>query len=307
MNPNKKEGKMPVNIGASVRARLLNIAKGSGQDYNRVLIRYAQERLLYRISVSPYRNNFILKGALLFITYKMPNLRPTKDIDFLFRGTQEDKEGIKTIVGEVVAVTIEDGITFDPKTIAVESIAEEAAYGGLRVSVQCSVGGARNVLQVDIGFGDRIVAGPIDIEYPVLLDLPAPRIKAYSLDSAIAEKLEAIVRFNVVTSRMKDFYDVIYFAKHHRFRADTLAQAIALTFKTRGTTIVDRSVIFGDAYRGDSGRQTQWSAFHATNHLIGVGSFSDAIDFMQQFLEPILVDPKRYTLWDPETFRWQLR
>lgn len=307
MSPKKEMDKHAINVGASVRARLLNIAKKSGQDYNRVLIRYAQERLLYRFSVSHYRNNFILKGALLFITYKMPDLRPTKDIDFLCRGVMNDIEGIKSVMKEVAAITMEDGVTFESTSITVEPIAEQAEYGGLRASIWCSIGGARNVLQIDLGFGDKITAGPLDIEFPVMLDFPAPHIKVYSLESAIAEKFEAIVRLNVVTSRMKDFYDLVHLAQHQAFSADVLAEAIELTFKTRGTPLPDRQLIFSVAFKSDVNKETQWTAFHATYRLTPVGSFRDAIGLIERFLEPILVDPKPYSGWQPDVFRWQMR
>ena len=307
MSPKKEMDKHPTNVGASVRARLLNIARKSGQDYNRVLIRYAQERLLYRFSVSHYRSNFILKGALLFLTYNMPDHRPTKDIDFLCLGVKNDIDGIKSVMEAVAAITVEDGVTFDSTTIAVEPIVEQAEYGGLRASIRCSIGAAKNVLQIDVGFGDKITAGPLDIEFPVMLDFPTPHIKVYSLESAIAEKFEAIVRLNVVTSRMKDFYDLAHLAQHQAFSADVLAEAIELTFNTRGTPLPDRQMIFSDAFKSHSNKETQWTAFHATNKLTPVGSFRDAIGLIERFLEPILVDPKPYSRWQPDQFRWQVR
>lgn len=305
MSPNKDQ---PVtNIGASVRARLLNIAKKTGQDYNRVLIRYAQERLLYRLSVSQYRGNFILKGALLFLAYDIPNHRPTKDIDFLGHGVTNEINRIKTVIEEVTAIGVEDGVTFDHSTIIVEPIAEQTEYGGLRVSIRCSVGGARNVLQVDVGFGDRITAGPLDVDFPTMLDFPAPNISVYSLESAIAEKFEAIVRLNIATSRMKDFYDLVHLAKHQAVGAGTLAEAIRLTFSTRGTPLPDCEKIFSDAFMSDNPKETQWIAFHRTNNLTPVGSFRDAIGLIEQFLGPILVNPKPFSRWHPDLFQWQVR
>ena len=303
MSPNKN--KPVTNIGASVRAQLLNIARKSGQDYNRVLIRYAQERLLYRFSVSDYRTNFILKGALLFLTYDMPDHRPTKDIDFLGHGVTNEIEGIKSVIEEVTAIVVEDGVTFDHSTIVVETIAEQTEYGGLRVSMQCSVGGARNVLQVDVGFGDRIIAGPLDVDFPTMLDFPAPHLSVYSLESAIAEKFEAIMRLDIATSRMKDFYDLVHLAKHQALGAGTLAEAIRLTFSTRGTPLPEREMIFSDSLRYDNTKETQWIAFHRTNKLTPVGSFRDAIGLIEQFLGPILVDPKLHSRWQPDLFQWQ--
>jgi predicted nucleotidyltransferase component of viral defense system len=127
MSPNKD--KPVTNIGASVRARLLNIAKKTAQDYNRVLIRYAQERLLCRLSVSQYRGNFILKGALLLLTYDIPDHRPTKDIDFLGRAVTNEINRIKSVIEEVTAIVVDDGVTFDHSTIIAEPIAEQTEYG----------------------------------------------------------------------------------------------------------------------------------------------------------------------------------
>jgi predicted nucleotidyltransferase component of viral defense system len=306
MIPPRRRDKAPTNLGASVRARLLNIARKEGIDYNRILIRYAQERLLYRISISPYCDNFILKGALLFLSYGMSDLRPTKDMDFLGRGVQSDVEAIRSIMEEIAAEIVDDGVVFDSSKIAVEQIAEQAEYGGLRASLACSVGGARNILHVDVGFGDRITAGPIEVDFPVMLDFPVPRVKVYSLESAIAEKFEAIVRLNVVTSRMKDFYDLVHLAGHHPFQARVLAEAIRVTFSTRGTPLADRKLILTNTYRNDHSREAQWMAFHATNKLPPVRSFGEALALIERFLEPILVfDPTPDLRWMPDQLRWQ--
>lgn len=237
----------------------------------------------------------------------MPDHRPTKDIDFLGHGVTNEIDGIKSVIEEVTAIVVEDGVTFDHSTIVVEPIAEQTEYGGLRVSIRCSVGGARNVLQVDVGFGDRITAGPLDVDFPTMLDFPAPHISVYSLESAIAEKFEAIVRLNIATSRMKDFYDLVHLAKHQALGAGTLAEAIRLTFSTRGTPLPDREMIFSDSFKSDNTKETQWTAFHRTNKLTPVGSFRDAIGLIEQFLGPILVDPKPYSRWQPDLFRWQMR
>ena len=306
MSPPRGKEKAPTNLGASVRARLLNIARKESIDYNRILIRYAQERLLYRISISPYCDNFVLKGALLFLSYGMSDLRPTKDMDFLGRGIQSDVEAIRSIMEEIAAEAVDDGVVFDSSKIAVERIAEQAEYGGIRVSIGCSVGGARNILHVDVGFGDRITAGPVEVDFPVMLDFPAPRVKVYSLESAIAEKFEAIVRLNVVTSRMKDFYDLVHLAGHHSFQARVLAEAIRVTFSTRGTPLADRRLILTDTYRNDHSRQAQWMAFHATNRLTPVRSFGEALALIEHFLEPILVDPTPDLRWMPDQLQWQM-
>jgi hypothetical protein len=175
MSPVKVKRKQVSNIGASVRTRLLNIAKKGHQDYNRVLIRFAQERLLYRFSVSRYRGNFILKGVLPYLAYAMSHHSPTKDVDFLGHAVTNDLEEIQGLLKEIVGTHVDDAVVFDPATVVVERITDEAEYGGARTSVWCSVGGIELPLQIDVGFGDRIVGGPIDIDFPVMLDFPHRR------------------------------------------------------------------------------------------------------------------------------------
>lgn len=307
MSPKRTEVEAVTNIGASVRARLLNIARKSDRDYNRILVQYAQERLLYRLSISRYRENFVLKGALLFLIYDMPHHRPTKDIDLLGEAIDSDVAVMREMVKEVTAIMVNDGVMFDPATIVVRRIAEQAEYGGTRISLHSFVGDARIVLQIDVGFGDKIVEGPLEVEYPVLLDYPAPHIKVYSLESAIAEKFEAIVRLNVVTSRMKDFYDIVYLAQHHIFKSGVLAEAVEVTFENRGTPLADRRIIWSDEFKNDDQREKQWNAFHTTNKLSKVGSIADIVEMLKAFLEPILVDHEQYSQWQPDRFCWQER
>ena len=309
MNPKKTKGKTVTNIGASVRARLLNIARKSNRDYNRILIQYAQERLLYRFSISRYRDNFILKGALLFLTYDMPQHRPTKDIDFLGKAVKNDLAEIKKVMKEVAAIKVDDGVIFDPATVEVEKIAEQAEYVGTRVSLQSAIGGAKNVMQIDIGFGDTIVAGPLDIDFPTMLDYPAPHIKVYSLESAIAEKFEAIVRLNIVTSRMKDFYDIIYLSQHNSFKAEILHEAISQTFETRNTPIADRKIVWGTTFKKDESKKKQWNAFHTTNKLDRIGTWSEGIALIEQFLEPLISASTNKAVslftWNKSTRKWE--
>lgn len=309
MSPKKSKAKVVRNIGASIRARLMNIARESKRDYNRILIQYSQERLLYRFSISRYRNNFILKGALLFLTYDMPQYRPTKDIDFLGQAIKNDVDEIRKIIQEVAAIKVDDGIMFDPSSITIEQIVEQAEYAGIRVSVRASIGTAKIVMQVDIGFGDKIVAGPLDIEFPTILDFPAPHIKVYSLESAIAEKFEAIVRLNVVTSRMKDFYDIIYLSQHNSFKAEVLFKAITLTFETRGTPLSDCKIIWSDAFKKANAREKQWNAFHGTNKLELAGTWAESVEMIERFINPMMASETgnnlRNLTWNTKKEKWE--
>lgn len=174
------------NIKASIRARLLNIAKASQRDFNAVLLQYFQERFLYRLSISPFSDNLILKGALLFIVNKIPLERPTKDIDFLGYHLSNNTENIRNAIKSIISIKADDGVTYDPGSIAIDTITEESKYNGYRVNFVGQLGQARKRLQLDIGFGDKIIPESYQIEFPTFLNQPAPEIKVYSIESAIA-------------------------------------------------------------------------------------------------------------------------
>lgn len=237
-------------LGASVRARLTNIAKETKRDFDAILLQYLQERFLYRLSISPYRTAFVLKGALLFLVYEMPFLRPTKDVDFLVRSKSKDVGTIKNMIQDITRVDVEDGVRFVPESISLESVMEDAEYEGIRVKIQGSLDKARKTLQIDIAFGDVLVAGPVEMEFPLPLDdQPSPRLKVYSNESAIAEKFQSLVKLNIFTSRMKDVYDILFLASHRPFQMHLLHNAITKTFNRRGTPIEYRKSIFSREFR----------------------------------------------------------
>jgi hypothetical protein len=175
------------NNAASVRARLLNLAKARDVDFNQVLIRFALERILYRMSQLAYADRFLLKGALLFtLWYDMPH-RATRDADLLGFGPS-DLESIARTFRDIANVEVEDGITFDPTSVTVKEIRKNAAYAGVQVLIVGEIANARCKTQIDIGFGDAVTPGPIEATYPVLLDdLPAPRLRTYPVYTVIAE------------------------------------------------------------------------------------------------------------------------
>jgi predicted nucleotidyltransferase component of viral defense system len=296
------------NLGASIRARLLKIAKELNRDYNSVLLQYFQERFLFRLSLSDYRSQFILKGALLFVVYQMPRVRPTRDIDFLGQAMTNDAKEVRNALKRIADIQVDDGVTFNSASVSVEKIKEETDYEGVRAKIEAELGGARNVLQLDIGFKDKIIGGPVEIEFPVLLDPPAPKIQVYSKESAIAEKFEAIVRLSFITSRMKDFYDILYLAHHESFNFDTLHEAIVATFDRRKTPVTDRSVIFGDEFKRARDKQEQWQAFLTRSRLESYRQFAEAVERLRVFLDPVCPARKpkaRRSAWHPESWNWR--
>lgn len=195
-------------LSASVRARLTNLAKEQNEDFQELLSRYARERLLYRLSISEYQARFILKGALLFTSWTGSPHRPTRDLDLLGHGPTE-LALLEKAFREVCLVEVQpDGLEFQSDSVDGERIKEGENYEGVRLHLKVLLGNARIVLQVDVGFGDRVVPKPEDIDFPVLLDFPAPHLKSYPRETVVAEKFEAMVKLGMLNSRMKDFYDL---------------------------------------------------------------------------------------------------
>jgi predicted nucleotidyltransferase component of viral defense system len=249
------------NIGASVRARLLTLSKTSGQPFDVLLTRFVLERLLYRLSTSQYAKAFVLKGAMLLATWEANPHRVTRDLDLLGFGDSE-AEGMLKVFGEVLALADDDGVVFDLAELKVDQIREELEYGGLRLKTRATLGGARVPVVVDIGFGDAIAPGLEEIEYPALLDFPAPKIRAYARETVIAEKFQAMVMLGRANSRMKDFHDIWVLSRNYAFDGERLAQAIKATFERRKTDIPE---VTPDAltqeFANDSAKQQQWRAF----------------------------------------------
>ncbi len=277
------------NIIASVRGRLLKIAKDSDRDFNAVLLQYFQERLLYRLSISPHRHNFVLKGALLYLAYDISPFRPTKDIDFLGVDTHNSENNILKVFRDIILIKENDGVNFDADSLDSELIKEVADYQGIRIFCVAHLGSAKRRMQFDIGFGDKIVHSPVTIDFPVLLqDFSVPRLMIYTPESAIAEKFEAIVKLNYVTSRMKDFYDIYFMAHCCKLDPDVLKEAIETTFKNRGTDPSIRNVIYTKDFINNSTNQMQWKAFLMRMEFDVNISFEACIMFIQDLIETVL-------------------
>jgi len=258
----------PANRSASIRARLLNVAKAQGVDFNQVLVRFALERILYRLAQSQHAERFLLKGALLFtLWYDMPH-RATRDVDLLGFGARE-LDAVAETFREIAAVTVDDGMVFDPTSVTVEEIRKEAGYGGVRVVLSGEVARARCKTKIDVGFGDAVTPAPVDSVYPVLLDdLPAPRLRTYPTYTVIAEKLHAIALLGITNSRLKDYFDLSVLVQRERLDAKVLAQAIRATFERRGTVIP--AVLpagLSEEFANDASRQALWQTFLRKNDL----------------------------------------
>ncbi len=254
------------NVAASVRQRLLNLARERNESFDLVLTKFGLERLLYRISQSPYRNRLILKGALLFELWTAQRYRPTRDADFLARG-DNSPEAIIAMFEEICSLEVpDDGVRFDPATVKAVPIIEDADYEGIRVTFVGYLENARIPIRVDLGFGDVITPGTVETEIRPLLDLPAPRLLTYPRETVIAEKFEAIVSLGMANSRMKDFYDIASLSCDFAFDGAVLKEAIRRTFRNRRTeTTRDKPVVFTLEFFADEAKRRQWAAFTNRN------------------------------------------
>jgi len=255
-------------LSASVRARLLNIAKAQGVDFNQVLVRFALERMLYRLGESVHADRFVLKGALLFtLWYDMPH-RATRDADLLGFGAS-DLASMAQAFRDIASVRVDDGISFDPASIRVSEIRKDAGYAGARVLIDADVARARCKTQIDVGFGDAITPGPADAIYPVLIaDLPAPRLRTYPAYTVVSEKLHAIVVLGMTNSRLKDYLDLMVLLEREDLDDDMLANAIAATFMRRGMAVPGSLPVgLSDEYANDPSRQALWHTFLKKNDM----------------------------------------
>lgn len=276
------------NTAASVRARLLTLARQTRQDFNLVLTRYALERLLYRLGASPHAEQFLLKGALLFdLWFDIPH-RPTRDADFLGFGSAELPH-LEAIFKDVCAIETDGGVAFQPDTVHATEIRKEANYDGVRVTLLGLIDGARCSIQIDIGFGDAVTPEPEDVLYPVMLsEFAAPKLRVYPRYTVVAEKLEALVSLGIANSRMKDYFDLWILSRNFAFDGDTLRRAVQATFNRR-KTMLPPGIPFGltDAFAQDTQKQTQWQAFLRKNRLDAL-HLEDVVTSLRGFLLPII-------------------
>ncbi len=278
------------NRAASVRQRLLNLAKARGEEFQRLLVRYALERLLYRLSVSEQKDRFLLKGALLFAVWSPERHRPTRDLDLLGYGDPSWQGLADTFRGLCAMEASEDGIVFLAETVVCTEIREETEYGGLRVTLTARLGTAEIPVQVDVGFGDAITPAPEEVAFPTLLEMPAPLLRAYPRETVVAEKCEAMVSLELGNSRMKDFYDVWTLARTCPFDGATLSQALHATFARRGTPIpAGRPIALSEEFSADAAKRAQWQAFCRRSVPRELApSLEEVIVALAQFLLPPL-------------------
>ena len=279
---------MTTNLAASVRARLLNLAKAEQSDFNQLLVRFALERMLYRLSQSPFADQFLLKGALLFtLWYDQPH-RPTRDADLLGFGSS-DLASLRQTFMQIAGMEVNDGIRFHPDSVQVDAIRKEAGYGGARVLIGGELANARCKTQIDIGFGDAVTPEPRNAIYPVLLaDLPAPALRTYPVYTVIAEKVHAIALLGMANTRLKDYLDLAILFERETLDPQILQSALQATFKRRGMAFpTTLPVGLTNEFSDDPARQAMWHSFLAKNELPAT-SLPAVVSRLGARLQPLL-------------------
>lgn len=277
-------------LAQSVQVRLVNHAKGINVDPNLILSRYAVERFLYRLSRSHHVDQFVLKGALLLLVWLGETIRPTRDADLLGIGDMSDEALLLMFQGFCSIEVEPDGMTYLPESIRIVQIRAEDAYGGKRVTLQARLGNARLAVQVDVGIGDAVVPEPVWLDYPSLLGMPGARLRAYRPETAIAEKLHAMVVLGVRNSRMRDFFDIDALARHESFDGKQIVDAVAATFARRETPLPDAApVALTDEFSTDREKQRQWRAFISKNRITAVPeNLHEITSRLAGFLMPVV-------------------
>lgn len=276
------------NYGKSIRSKLLNVAKKEDVFYQTVLTRYFQERLLYRMSQTRYRDNFYLKGGALLYAFERFAARPTLDIDFLGHNISNEGNIVIAAFREICSVPYEeDGIIFDIEHITAQNITEFKDYHGIRLSIPVQMDTISQVMTMDIGFGDVVTPSPVCLEYPLLLEhLPVPNILAYSIETVIAEKMHAVIDLADQSSRMKDNYDLFNLLSKEKYDSETLQEAIIRTFENRHTSYDANTMFFRKDFAGNSQMQTRWKAFLRKITKEADVSFFEVVTYIQTTLKP---------------------
>lgn len=276
------------NIVASVKGRLLKIARTEGRNHQLLLLRYFQERFLFRLSRSKYNQHFCLKGAAFLYALEGERSRATKDIDFLGMHINSTHQSLRQAMTEICEISYpEDGVTFDMDSLSTEDIVKDGNYQGVRIGITAHLDRTQQRLKIDIGFGDKVVPAPMKMAYPVILEMDAPVLFAYSIESTIAEKFEAMIDLAEINTRMKDFYDVYHLLKNHPVDPMVLEQAIRQTFDRRETPAPKGHSLFLPGFYLNEERNTNWQAWLRKAKLNEELAFPEVMALISSRLKPI--------------------
>jgi hypothetical protein len=301
--------KKPANISASVLARLKNIADKKHLDFNFLLVRYMQERFLSRLAASGHVNKFVLKGGFLLLAYNIETARPTRDIDFLGVNVSQDRGQLEKLLKEIASIDRGDGVKFLPDSVKSEAIKEAADYEGVRAKLTSKIGTARNTIQIDFGFGDIVTPHPLQMNYPTLLGNNDIKVLAYSKETVVAEKFEALVKLSTFNTRMKDFYDLSFLAHEFDFEGQLLQSAIKATFLRRQTPLTAAKVLIESDFGDESHFQRHWDAFKRRTKLANKQDFTTLFKEIRSFILPVInaeCEGKSMRInWNRKTQKWK--
>ena len=298
-----------MNKAASIKASLMNIAQKEKRSYQELLQTYVLERVVCRLSVSSFAEMFALKGGiLLYALFDGQFARATADIDLLCEAVSTGKDRIDTIFHQILALDMDDGLVFDPSTVSIADIAEHNVFPGVRVMAQALLERTRVPVTIDIGFGDEIVPEHRKIDFPSLLEGKQHSIRAYSTESVIAEKLEAIASLGFLNSRYKDFFDIYLLAQHFPFHGEVLVKAVKTTFTNRKTTLYGIAAFGGD-FVSDPLHQKRWNAFIKKKAVFQSKSLLDTINNIRHFIQPVIDAIEKGAVfnrtWDYKEQEWK--
>lgn len=271
----------------SIKDRLKNYSKKHNKIHQFTLTRYFQERLLFRLSKSNHKNKFLLKGGALIYSLQKEESRPTLDIDLLAKNINTDHAEIRAIFIDICSLKFFDGVTFDTNKIIVSEILKEGNYSGIRIKISSRLGNIKQSMQVDIGFGDVVTPGPVEMEYPTIISMESPKLLAYSVESLVSEKFQAMIDLAEYNSRMKDFYDLYTILVSKKYDESNLKEAVKNTFEKRNTKAIKDHSLFNEAFSNDKNRIVQWIAFLKKSNLNIELKFSEVMKVIKKVMEPV--------------------
>lgn len=291
----------------SVKARLKQYAQQNGYTFQEMLVYYGLERTIYRLSVSEYAEHFVLKGGIfLYAVFTGKYERATTDIDFLARSISNSKDKMKSVFQKILSSEYDDGLKYDTDSVTVEDITEFKEYHGLHISVTAYLDRTKIPIGIDIGFGDVIFPDSVKMDFPVILDMDAPKINAYSVESVVAEKLEAIIHNGFLNSRYKDFYDIYILSEKYHFNYSDLLSAVQETFANRKTELTIDSAAFSDDFINDDIHTKRWNAFLKKKKAIKSISLEDTVRRIKSFVFPLTDNPDNsISCWNPDIGSWE--
>lgn len=279
------------NYGKSVRARLINLMNETGYKYMYLLARYFNERLLYRVSASQYKNNFLLKGGSLLYALNGLEARPTVDVDFMADRISRDRENLMKVFKQIIAISCdEDGVQFDTESIKAEPITMDKKYPGVRFYITAHMDTIVHNMSIDIGFGDVVSPCPMTIDFPLLLgDIPSVNLQAYSLETVVAEKFQTMIDRDEANSRMKDFFDCYQLLTQRSFSDKMLYEAIKATFDNRALGYKTNLKLFSDEFATDKDRIIRWKAFLKKINWKEDIPFASVMQVIKTHLQPMAI------------------